>query len=130
MAAEAVTIYHNPNCGTSRNVLALIRNTGAEPELIEYLVTPPTRARLLELIAQMNIPVRPAAAQGHAVRRIEPGQPRADRRATARCHDGAPHSHQSSDRGDLPWHAVVPAVRIRARYSCPAATGCTQQGRR
>ena len=36
MAAEAVTIYHNPNCGTSRNVLALIRNTGAEPELIEY----------------------------------------------------------------------------------------------
>ncbi len=58
MAAEAVTIYHNPNCGTSRNVLALIRNAGAEPELIEYLVTPPTRARLLELIAQMNIPVR------------------------------------------------------------------------
>ena len=58
MAAEAVTIYHNPNCGTSRNVLALIRNTGAEPELIEYLVTPPTRARLLELIGQMNIPVR------------------------------------------------------------------------
>ena len=52
------TIYHNPQCGTSRNVLALIRNTGAEPEVIEYLKTPPTRGKLLELIAQMAIPVR------------------------------------------------------------------------
>jgi arsenate reductase len=58
VADQLVTIYHNPDCGTSRNVLALIRNTGAQPEVIEYLVTPPTRARLLELIAQMNIPVR------------------------------------------------------------------------
>ena len=54
----AITIYHNPNCGTSRNVLGLIRNSGAEPEVIEYLKTPPSRERLLELIAQMNIPVR------------------------------------------------------------------------
>jgi arsenate reductase len=53
-----ITIYHNPNCGTSRNVLALIRNTGVEPEVIEYLQTPPTRAKLLELIAQMAVPVR------------------------------------------------------------------------
>lgn len=53
-----ITIYHNPRCGTSRNVLALIRNTGAEPEIIEYLVTPPTREKLVELIAQMAIPVR------------------------------------------------------------------------
>ena len=53
-----ITIYHNPKCGTSRNVLALIRNTGAEPEVIEYLKTPPTRERLLELIAQMAVPVR------------------------------------------------------------------------
>jgi len=54
----AITIYHNPNCGTSRNVLGLIRNSGAEPEVIEYLKTPPSRKRLIELIAQMNIPVR------------------------------------------------------------------------
>ena len=53
-----ITIYHNPKCGTSRNVLALIRNTGAEPEVIDYLKTPPTRERLLELIAQMAVPVR------------------------------------------------------------------------
>ena len=53
-----ITIYHNPKCGTSRNVLALIRNTGAEPEVIEYLATPPTRDKLLELIAQMAVPVR------------------------------------------------------------------------
>ncbi|WP_029525201.1 arsenate reductase (glutaredoxin) [Polaromonas glacialis] len=53
-----ITIYHNPKCGTSRNVLALIRNTGAEPEVIEYLLTPPTREKLLELIAQMAVPVR------------------------------------------------------------------------
>lgn len=53
-----ITIYHNPQCGTSRNVLALIRNTGTEPEVIEYLKTPPSRETLLALIAQMAVPVR------------------------------------------------------------------------
>ena len=53
-----VTIYHNPKCGTSRNVLALIRNTGVEPEVIEYLKTPPSRETLVELIARMAVPVR------------------------------------------------------------------------
>jgi arsenate reductase len=53
-----ITIYHNPKCGTSRNTLALIRNTGVEPNVVEYLVTPPGREKLVELIAQMNIPVR------------------------------------------------------------------------
>lgn len=53
-----ITIYHNPQCGTSRNVLALIRNSGTEPEIIEYLVTPTTREKLVALIAQMAIPVR------------------------------------------------------------------------
>lgn len=53
-----ITIYHNPQCGTSRNVLALIRNTGVEPEVIEYLVTPPTHEKLVELLAQMAMPVR------------------------------------------------------------------------
>lgn len=53
-----ITIYHNPKCGTSRNVLALIRNTGAEPEVIEYLKTPPTPEKLVELIARMAVPVR------------------------------------------------------------------------
>lgn len=53
-----VTIYHNPACGTSRNVLAMIRQSGEEPEVIEYLKTPPTREKLQELIAAMGIPVR------------------------------------------------------------------------
>jgi arsenate reductase len=50
-----VTIYHNPKCGTSRNTLAMIRASGEEPEVIEYLVNPPTRERLAELIAAMGI---------------------------------------------------------------------------
>lgn len=54
----AVTIYHNPDCGTSRNVLGLIRNSGIEPRIIEYLETPPSRAELVDLIARMGIPVR------------------------------------------------------------------------
>lgn len=53
-----VTIFHNPNCGTSRNTLALIRHSGVEPEVIEYLETPPSKERLRELVAAMGIPVR------------------------------------------------------------------------
>nr|WP_025828762.1 arsenate reductase (glutaredoxin) [Acetobacter persici] len=54
----SITIYHNPACGTSRNVLALIRNSGEEPRIIEYLKTPPSRAELVDLIARMGLPVR------------------------------------------------------------------------
>lgn len=50
-----VTIYHNPACGTSRNVLALIRNAGVEPTVIEYLKTPPDRATLVELLRRMGM---------------------------------------------------------------------------
>jgi arsenate reductase len=55
----AVTVYHNPDCGTSRNTLALIRNAGIEPTIIEYLKTPPDRATLKDLISRMGI--RPRA---------------------------------------------------------------------
>jgi len=55
-----VTIYHNPNCATSRNTLALIRNAGIEPEIIDYLSKPPTRAKLAELIAQAGLGIREA----------------------------------------------------------------------
>ena len=54
----SVTIYHNPACGTSRNTLAMIRQSGEEPEVIEYLKTPPSRARLVELIKAMSISAR------------------------------------------------------------------------
>lgn len=53
-----VTIYHNPACGTSRNTLAMIRQSGEEPVIIEYLKNPPTRQKLVELISAMGIPVR------------------------------------------------------------------------
>lgn len=53
-----VIIYHNPQCGTSRNTLGLIRNAGIEPHVIEYLKTPPTRLLLRQLIARMGVPVR------------------------------------------------------------------------
>jgi arsenate reductase len=53
-----IKIYHNPQCGTSRNTLALIRNSGVEPEVVEYLKTPPSREKLKQLVAGMGIPVR------------------------------------------------------------------------
>ena len=53
-----VIIYHNPACGTSRNVLGLIRNEGVEPHVVEYLKTPPSRAMLRELAARMGLPLR------------------------------------------------------------------------
>ena len=53
-----ITILHNPACGTSRNTLAMIRNSGDEPVIVEYLKTPPTRAELVALIAAIGLPVR------------------------------------------------------------------------
>jgi arsenate reductase (glutaredoxin) len=53
-----IIIYHNPACGTSRNTLAMIRNAGIEPHVIEYLKTPPARALLASLIERMGVPVR------------------------------------------------------------------------
>ena len=53
-----ITIYHNPKCATSRNVLAMIRESGEEPVVIEYLQHPPSRERLKELVAAMGVPVR------------------------------------------------------------------------
>lgn len=55
---QDITIYHNPECGTSRNTLALIRNSGVEPAIVLYLETPPTRETLKKLIAEMGISVR------------------------------------------------------------------------
>ena len=59
----AVTIYHNPDCGTSRNVLGLIRNAGIEPRVIEYLKTPPGREELVDLIRRAGLTVRDVLRQ-------------------------------------------------------------------
>lgn len=66
MTDSSVTIYHNPECGTSRNTLALIRNSGIEPEVILYLQTPPDRATLQQLIQAMEISVRALLRQNVA----------------------------------------------------------------
>jgi arsenate reductase len=55
---DDITIYHNPSCSTSRNVLALIRAAGHEPRVVEYLKTPPTKEQLRALVAAMGVPVR------------------------------------------------------------------------
>jgi arsenate reductase len=62
-AHESITIYHNPACGTSRNTLALIRNSGIEPVIVEYLKTPPERTTLVALIAAMGATVRSVLRQ-------------------------------------------------------------------
>ncbi|MBB3013176.1 arsenate reductase (glutaredoxin) [Cupriavidus alkaliphilus] len=56
----SITIYHNPECGTSRNTLAMIRNAGIEPLVIEYLTNPPSRAELQDMIRQARLTVRQA----------------------------------------------------------------------
>ena len=53
-----VTIYHDPDCATSRNVLALIRNSGEEPRVVEYLKAPPSREEFVELLRRMDLPLR------------------------------------------------------------------------
>lgn len=58
--SQKIKIYHNPACGTSRNTVELIRNTGQEPEIIEYLKTPPTKEELINLIEKSGISVREA----------------------------------------------------------------------
>jgi len=58
--SQKIKIYHNPECGTSRNTLALIRNTGEEPQVIEYLKTPPTKEELIQLIQEAGLSVREA----------------------------------------------------------------------
>lgn len=66
ITSSTVKIYHNPDCGTSRNTLALIRNTGIEPTVIEYLITPPSNDELVKLIQDAKLTVREAIRQNVA----------------------------------------------------------------
>ena len=68
--SNIIKIFHNPACGTSRNTLELIRNTGQEPEIIEYLKTPPTQAELTSMIQQAGLSVRDAIRKN-----VEPYEP-------------------------------------------------------
>jgi arsenate reductase len=73
----SITIYHNPACGTSRNTLALIRNSGVEPEVVEYLKTPPSKVRLQQLLADMGLGARALLRQkGTPFDELELGDPK------------------------------------------------------
>jgi len=89
-----IVIYHNPECGTSRNALAMIRNAGIEPHVIEYLKTPPTRALLVELIDRAGMTPRDLLREkGTPLRRAGPGRHVAVRRCAGGRDDGAPDPH-------------------------------------
>ena len=77
ISMNTITIYHNPACGTSRNVLGLIRNSGEEPTVIEYLNTPPDRTTLQTLIKSMDIPVRDVLSiKGTPYEELDLGNPK------------------------------------------------------
>ena len=95
-----VTIYHNPGCGTSRNVLALIRNSGEEPQVIEYLKTPPSRDELLGLLRRMGIGVRDLLRQkGTPYAELGLGRREMDRRRADRLHRATSHPDEPAHRG-------------------------------
>jgi len=71
----SITIYHNPSCGTSRNTLAMIRQSGEEPEIIEYLKAPPTRERLIELLRALRMRPRELLRRNGARVWLEDAQP-------------------------------------------------------
>ena len=107
----SVTIYHNPACSVSRNTLAMIRQSGEEPEVIEYLKHPPDRARLIELIKAMGIPARALLREkGDALRGARARRSQMERRRADRFHAGASDPDQPADRGDAEGHKTVPAV--------------------
>jgi arsenate reductase len=110
-----ITIYHNPQCGTSRNTLAMIRNSGAEPEVIEYLKTPPDRATLLALIAATGQPVINAVRTKEAL--------------FTELHLGAP-GVTDTQRRHAAGHAAVSPVRAGAGHPARTAEGSLRQGGR
>lgn len=67
MPDTPITVYHNPRCGTSRNVLAMVRNSGAEPQVVEYLKTPLNAVQLQALVQQLGIPVRDLLRQKESI---------------------------------------------------------------
>ena len=96
--ASDITIFHNPDCGTSRNVLALIRHAGLEPEVIEYLKTPPTKARLRELLAAMELPGAILREKGTPYAELDLAN--AKERRQLLDFIGSPDPHEPPDRGD------------------------------
>ena len=117
-----VIIYHNPDCGTSRNVLAMIRNSGVEPHIIEYLKCPPTRLLLTQLLDRAGLTVRQILREkGHALSRSRSRRSVALRRRAARRDRCASDPDEPAAGRDAEGRAPVPPVRKGSR-SAAAAT--------
>ena len=127
-----VIIYHNPDCGTSRNTLGLIHNAGIEPHVIEYLKTPPTRALLVQLIKRMGISVRALLRKkGTPYDDLGLDDPKLSDENLLDQMMAHPILDQPPDRGDARRRQAVPAVGNGARHSaCDAARRIPQGGRR
>lgn len=127
---STITIYHNPACGTSRNVLGLIRNSGEEPTIIEYLKTPPGRDTLQALIAAMGVPVRDILREkGTPYAELDLGNPKWSDDDLI----GFMLQHPILINRPIvvtPLGAPVPAIGSRARPSAATAARRVQQGRR
>ena len=125
-----VIIYHNPACGTSRNVLAMIRNSGVEPHIIEYLKCPPTRLLLTQLLDSRR-PDRATDPARERARRFTISALAIRRSPTKRCStpSGASDPDESAARGDAEGRAPLPPLGSGSRLAA-AATRAIRQGRR
>ena len=123
-----VIIYHNPACGTSRNVLAMIRNSGVEPHIIEYLKCPPTRLLLTQLLDRAGLSVRQILREkGHALSRPRSWRSVALRRCAARRHRRASDPDEPAPRRDAERRAPLSSLRGGSRLAA-AATRTIHQG--
>ena len=112
----SVTIYHNPACGTSRNTLAMIRQSGVEPNVIEYVKTPPARETLKQLIAAMGVPVRAILREkGTPYKELGLADPKWTDDDLLDFMMAHPDSDQPSDRSNGKGHALMPSLRGRCR---------------
>ena len=127
---NAVTIYHNPACSTSRNTLGLIRHAGIEPKVVEYLRTPPTEDELRELVARMNVPVR-AILREKDSRCNGCRECAAQRKPRPTCrsdHSGSLHGKVTAKRPVRPvFRAVIPDSDLLDARGHPLGTPVTRR---
>ena len=125
-----VIIYHNPACGTSRNVLAMIRNSGVEPHIIEYLKCPPTRLLLTQLLARAGLTVRQILREkGTPFHDLGLGDPSLSDDALLDAIERAPDPDEPAARRDAEGRAPLSPLRSGSRFAA-AATRTIHQGRR
>ena len=130
MSDVTVAVFHNPACGRSRNTLALICNNGVKPVVVEYLKTPPSRAKLVELVAAMGKPVRNVLRQKRTPydeMNLGDAKWTDDRLINLMV---VTDPDEPVDRRDAPGHPLVPPVGDGARHAAVAAARARYQGRR